>query len=127
MSSLTAAPVAAGANALSPSPRCLRSTDRTVGEVVRMMRCSRVCGGRVLTAWLETGPALNQRVQLFAPGEFSRKAQRVDIQPTLLKPRSADASQMRRTSLKRDVYVATAGGSYGVAAEIGRRMVLPAN
>ena len=31
--------------------------DRTVGEVLRLMRCSRGCGGRVLAAWLETGPA----------------------------------------------------------------------
>jgi hypothetical protein len=36
---------------------------RTVGEVLRLMRCSRGCGGRVLAAWLETGPALNQRVR----------------------------------------------------------------
>jgi hypothetical protein len=36
---------------------------RTVGEVLRLMRCSRGCGGRVLAAWLETGPVLNQRVQ----------------------------------------------------------------
>ena len=33
---------------------------RTVGEVLRLMRCSRGCGGRVLAAWLETGPVLNQ-------------------------------------------------------------------
>jgi hypothetical protein len=32
---------------------------RTVGEVMRLMRCSRGCGGRVLAAW----PALNQRVR----------------------------------------------------------------
>jgi hypothetical protein len=37
--------------------------DRTVGEVLRLMRCSRGCGGRVLAAWLETGPVLNQRVR----------------------------------------------------------------
>ncbi len=29
--------------------------DRTVGDVLRLMRCSRACGGRVLAAWLETG------------------------------------------------------------------------
>jgi hypothetical protein len=27
-----------------------------VGEVLRLMRCSLGCGGRVLAAWLETGP-----------------------------------------------------------------------
>jgi hypothetical protein len=37
--------------------------DRTVGEVLRVMRCSRGCGGRVLAAWLVTGPVLNQRVR----------------------------------------------------------------
>ena len=37
--------------------------DRTVGEVLRLMRCSRGCGGRVLTACLETGPVLNTRVR----------------------------------------------------------------
>jgi len=37
--------------------------DRTVGEVLRLMRCSRGCGGRVLAAWLETGPVLNQRIR----------------------------------------------------------------
>src|SRR5690242_9804168 len=37
--------------------------DRTVGEVLRLMRCSRGCGGRALAAWLETGPILNQRVR----------------------------------------------------------------
>jgi hypothetical protein len=36
---------------------------RSVGEVLRLMRCSRGCGGRVLAAWLETGPVLNQRVR----------------------------------------------------------------
>jgi hypothetical protein len=36
---------------------------RTVGEVLRLMRCSLGCGGRVLAAWLETGPVLNQRVR----------------------------------------------------------------
>jgi hypothetical protein len=38
--------------------------DRTLGEVLRLMRCSRGCGSRVLAAWLETGPILNQRVRL---------------------------------------------------------------
>jgi len=37
--------------------------DRTAGEVLRLMRCSRGCGGRVLAAWLETGPVLSQRVR----------------------------------------------------------------
>ena len=36
---------------------------RTVGEVLRLMRCSHGCGGRVQAAWLETGPVLNQRVR----------------------------------------------------------------
>jgi hypothetical protein len=38
-------------------------SDRTVGEVLRRMRCSRGCGGRVGAAWLETGPILNARVR----------------------------------------------------------------
>ena len=42
--------------------------NRTVGEVLRLMRCSRGCGGRVLAASLETGPVLNQRVR---PGRVS--------------------------------------------------------
>jgi hypothetical protein len=37
--------------------------NRTVSEVLRVMRCSRGCGGRVMAAWLETGPVLNQRVR----------------------------------------------------------------
>jgi len=37
--------------------------DRTVGDVLRLMRCSRGCGGRALAAWLETGPVLNQRIR----------------------------------------------------------------
>jgi hypothetical protein len=37
--------------------------DRTVGEVLRRMRCSRGCGGRVGAAWLVTGPILNARVR----------------------------------------------------------------
>jgi hypothetical protein len=37
--------------------------DRTVGEVLRLMRCSRGCGGRVLAAWLESGPVLSRRVR----------------------------------------------------------------
>ncbi len=35
----------------------------TVGEVLRRMRCAHGCGGRVLSAWLETGPVLNTRVR----------------------------------------------------------------
>jgi hypothetical protein len=35
----------------------------TVGEVVRRMRCSGGCGGRVGAAWLTTGPVLNTRVR----------------------------------------------------------------
>jgi hypothetical protein len=38
-------------------------TQRTVGEVLRRMRCSSCCGGRVGAAWLETGPILNRRVR----------------------------------------------------------------
>ena len=37
--------------------------DRTIGEVLRQMRCANGCGGRVLAAWLETGPVLNARVR----------------------------------------------------------------
>ena len=35
----------------------------TVGEVVRRMRCSGGCDGRVGAAWLVTGPVLNTRVR----------------------------------------------------------------
>jgi hypothetical protein len=37
--------------------------ERTVGEVLRRMRCSGGCGGRVGAAWLITGPVLNMRVR----------------------------------------------------------------
>jgi hypothetical protein len=37
--------------------------DRTVGEVLRRMRCCGICGGRVGAAWLTTGPVLNKRVR----------------------------------------------------------------
>jgi hypothetical protein len=36
---------------------------RTVGDVLRRMRCSGGCGGRVGAAWLVTGPVLNTRVR----------------------------------------------------------------
>ena len=36
---------------------------RTVGDVLRRMRCSGACGGRVGAAWLVTGPVLNARVR----------------------------------------------------------------
>ena len=36
---------------------------RTVGEVLRRMRCSGACGGRVGAAWLVTGTVLNARVR----------------------------------------------------------------
>jgi hypothetical protein len=42
-----------------------------VGQVLRRMRCSGACGGRVGAAWLVTGPILNARVRprrLPAPG-----------------------------------------------------------
>lgn len=35
--------------------------ERTVGDVLRPMRCSGGCGGRVGAAWLEAGPILNTR------------------------------------------------------------------
>jgi hypothetical protein len=35
----------------------------TAGEVLRLMRCARGCGGRVSAAWLVTGPTLNQRIR----------------------------------------------------------------
>ena len=35
----------------------------TVGHVLRRMRCSGGCGGRVAAAWLETGPIMNRRVR----------------------------------------------------------------
>ena len=37
--------------------------DTTVGQVLRRMRCSGACGGRVGAAWLITGPILNARVR----------------------------------------------------------------
>jgi hypothetical protein len=37
--------------------------DRMVGEVLRRMRCSGGCGGRVVAAWLVTGPVMNMRVR----------------------------------------------------------------
>ena len=36
---------------------------RTVSEVLRRMRCSDGCGGRVAAAWLVTGPILDTRVR----------------------------------------------------------------
>ena len=36
---------------------------RAVAEVLRRMRCSDGCGGRVAAAWLVTGPILNARVR----------------------------------------------------------------
>jgi hypothetical protein len=37
--------------------------DRTIGDVLRRMRCGGGCGGRVGAAWLVTGPELDQRVR----------------------------------------------------------------
>jgi hypothetical protein len=37
--------------------------DSTVGQVLRWMRCSGACGGRVGAAWLVTGPILSVRVR----------------------------------------------------------------
>jgi hypothetical protein len=37
--------------------------DSTVGQVLRRMRCSGACGGRVWAAWLVTGPILSVRVR----------------------------------------------------------------
>ena len=37
--------------------------DSTVGQVLRRMRCSGACGGRVAAAWLVTGPILNARIR----------------------------------------------------------------
>jgi hypothetical protein len=37
--------------------------DKTVGGVLRRMRCGAGCGGRVMAAWLGTGPILNRRVR----------------------------------------------------------------
>jgi hypothetical protein len=37
--------------------------DSTVGQVLRRMRSSGACGGRVGAAWLVTGPILNGRVR----------------------------------------------------------------
>ena len=34
-----------------------------MGQVLRRMRCSGACGGRVGAAWLVTGPILNARVR----------------------------------------------------------------
>jgi hypothetical protein len=36
---------------------------RTVGDVLRRMRCSGGCGGRAGAAWLVTGPVLSTRVR----------------------------------------------------------------
>ena len=36
---------------------------RTVGDVLRRMRCSGGCGARPGAAWLVTGPVLNTRVR----------------------------------------------------------------
>ena len=49
---------------------------RTVGDVLRRMRCSGACSGRVGAAWLVTGPVLNARVRprrvaLLGPGRGS--------------------------------------------------------
>jgi hypothetical protein len=38
-------------------------TSRTVGDVLRRMRCSGGCGGRAGAAWLVTGPVLSSRVR----------------------------------------------------------------
>jgi hypothetical protein len=35
----------------------------TVADVLRQMRCARGCGGRPQSAWLVTGPTLNERVR----------------------------------------------------------------
>jgi len=37
--------------------------DSTVGQVLRRMRCSGACGGRVGVAWLETGQIPNARAR----------------------------------------------------------------
>jgi hypothetical protein len=37
--------------------------NRTVGTILRAMRCSGGCGGRVAGAWLTTGPVLSKRVR----------------------------------------------------------------
>jgi hypothetical protein len=37
--------------------------DRTVGDVLRRMRCSGGCRGRLAAAWLTTGPILSRRVR----------------------------------------------------------------
>ena len=37
--------------------------DSTVGQVLRRMRCSGACGGRVGAAWRVTGPIRNARVR----------------------------------------------------------------
>ena len=37
--------------------------DRTVGDVLRRMRCAGACSGRVGAAWLVTGPVWNAQVR----------------------------------------------------------------
>ncbi len=37
--------------------------DSAVSDVLRHMRCSGGCGGRVAAAWLETGPILSARIR----------------------------------------------------------------
>ena len=45
------------------TPGCGGGAGRTVGDVLRRMRCSGGCGGRPGAAWLVTGPVLNTRVR----------------------------------------------------------------
>ena len=41
----------------------LYGQERKVRDVLRRMRCTEGCGGRVMAAWLVTGPILNARVR----------------------------------------------------------------
>ena len=49
--------------AVSELASCFYGRDPTVGEVLRRMRCSGGCGGRVVAGWLVTGPVMNMRVR----------------------------------------------------------------
>ena len=77
--------------ALWPIWRPFYGGHRTVGEVLRRMRCSGACAGRVGAAWLVTGPVLNARVRprrvpLLGPGGEG-------VTPDMIAPTSGDELQ----------------------------------
>jgi hypothetical protein len=54
---------------------------RTVAEVLRRIRCSDGCGGRVAAAWLVTGPILSIRVRPRRVALLGPEAQRWENRP----------------------------------------------